>query len=69
MIFKNGARIRREYIDTNEAGFNRFTHKITSVEDLSATDYIEIYFKGNTEPTSSSYIYADDSYFTMFKLL
>jgi hypothetical protein len=69
MIYKNGARIRREYTDTNEAGFNRFTHKITSVEDLSATDYIEIYFKGNTEPTSSSYIYEDDSYFTMFKLL
>ena len=69
MIYKNGAEIREVYHNFNEAGFDRFTHKITAIEDLSATDYIEIYFNGNNEPTSSSYIYAHDSYFTMFKLL
>jgi hypothetical protein len=69
MIYKNGSVIRTETTNNGSIRTDGKTLKITSIEDLAATDYIEIYANLNSDPGANGYLYATNTYFTMFKLL
>ena len=69
MIYKNGSVIRTETTNNGGIRTDGKTLKITSIEDLGVGDYIEIYANLNSDPGANGYLYATNTYFTMFKLL
>ena len=68
-IYKNGSALKIDSTNMGSIRADGFTFKILSVEDLAVDDYIEIYITMNSDPSNNGYVYANHTYFNMFKLL
>jgi hypothetical protein len=68
-LYKNGSFVREEMTNNGGNTHETMAHQFTSIEDLSAGDYVEMYYTGNTNPGVSTTGAVRDTYFMMFKLL